>query len=96
VRNPWGYENFNGDWSDLDTDRWTPEAKDALGHDLKQADGSFFITFDDFIKYSNGINIFAYDDWKITYKQDSWDRANWNKLIWKIYNPVDQEVYFSF
>jgi len=96
VRNPWGYENYNGKWSDLDTDSWTPEAKTALKHDNNMRDGSFFLTLDDFIKYSNGVNFFAYDDWEITVKQESWDRSNWNLLKWKIFNPIDQEVYFSF
>jgi len=73
ARNPWGGEGYRGVWSDKDTAKWTPEAKNALNHELGN-DGAFFIPFSEFHKYANGIEVFAYDDWKTTTLQEHWDR----------------------
>ncbi|KAF8969516.1 hypothetical protein BGZ46_010680 [Entomortierella lignicola] len=48
VRNPWGYVEWNGEWSDV-SDKWTPEAKVAL--DYKDSDdGQFWMSYKDFTR----------------------------------------------
>jgi hypothetical protein len=32
IRNPWGKENYTGEWSDKDVSKWTSAAKSALDH----------------------------------------------------------------
>ncbi|KAG0238145.1 hypothetical protein BGW42_007136 [Actinomortierella wolfii] len=48
LRNPWGKVEWNGDWSD-DSDKWTPEAIEALGAKNKD-DGRFWMSYTDFMK----------------------------------------------
>jgi hypothetical protein len=49
LHNPWGRQEFNGDWSDS-SNRWTPELLKELGHTIGD-DGTFFISFIDFLKF---------------------------------------------
>jgi len=49
LHNPWGRQEFNGDWSDS-SNRWTPELLKELGHTIGD-DGTFFISFMDFLKF---------------------------------------------
>lgn len=49
LHNPWGRQEFNGDWSDS-SNRWTPELLKELGHTTGD-DGTFFISFLDFLKF---------------------------------------------
>lgn len=46
IRNPWGYKEWNGKWSDS-SNLWTPELEAFYGHTNKD-DGTFFMEFDDF------------------------------------------------
>ena len=43
VRNPWGLEGYNGEWSDGDS-RWTKDLREKLGAADKN-DGFFFMPF---------------------------------------------------
>lgn len=49
VRNPWGTNEWQGDWSDK-SQKWTSEYKEMLKHDDSE-DGTFWISYDDFLKY---------------------------------------------
>jgi hypothetical protein len=49
IRNPWGYFEWNGDWSDHST-KWTEEAKDLVGF-VEGEDGIFWMSFQDWSKY---------------------------------------------
>ena len=51
LRNPWGYKEWSGDWSDH-SKLWTEEAKKELNINLHiEDDGEFFMSFEDFFKY---------------------------------------------
>ncbi|GAM89994.1 hypothetical protein ANO11243_080340 [Dothideomycetidae sp. 11243] len=47
VRNPWGYYEWTGRWSD-GSEQWTPKAMEALNHRFGD-DGVFWISFDDLL-----------------------------------------------
>ena len=46
LRNPWGSEEWNGEWSDNDPN-WTPELKKSMNQ-ISQNDGIFYMPFKDF------------------------------------------------
>lgn len=50
LRNPWGFEEWKGDWSDNDTKNWTDELKRRLNFE-SQDDGIFFIDFENYLEY---------------------------------------------
>ena len=51
LRNPWGYKEWNGDWSDH-SNLWTYDAKKILNANLIiEDDGAFWMSFNDFFKY---------------------------------------------
>ena len=51
LRNPWGYKEWIGDWSDH-SKLWTEEAKKELNINLNiEDDGEFFMSFEDFFKF---------------------------------------------
>lgn len=49
LKNPWGYGEWNGEWSDK-CDIWTDDLKKHLGWSDKD-DGIFFMSFDNYLKY---------------------------------------------
>ena len=49
IRNPWGFKEWTGDWSDKSS-KWTPELKAKLGFEDKD-DGVFFISFEDYVSF---------------------------------------------
>lgn len=49
IRNPWGFKEWTGDWSDK-SDKWTPELKAATKMEVKD-DGVFFISFEDYLNF---------------------------------------------
>lgn len=53
LRNPWGYKEYSGAWSDFDANRWTPELKKKYRGDEKidNDDGTFYIPFQEYLKY---------------------------------------------
>ena len=67
LRNPWGYKEWNGDWCDS-SKKWTDDIRKQCGKKkIKEEDGSFWMSFADFIKYYESINIcHLYDNY--TYK----------------------------
>ncbi len=53
LRNPWGYKEWNGDWSDHSL-LWTEEAKKVLNNNnnlIVEDDGAFWMSFNDFFQY---------------------------------------------
>ena len=51
LRNPWGYKEWNGNWSDH-SKLWTEEAKKELNINLHiEDDGEFYMSFEDFFNY---------------------------------------------
>mmetsp|Transcript_22702 Transcript_22702/g.22453 ORF Transcript_22702/g.22453 Transcript_22702/m.22453 type:complete len:593 (+) Transcript_22702:160-1938(+) len=55
IRNPWGSQEWQGDWSDQ-SDLWTPELKKKLGWSNSD-DGTFWMAFDDFARYFSSVTI---------------------------------------
>lgn len=49
IRNPWGYQEWNGPWSD-GSPEWDYDAKKAFGEYINQDDGTFFIEYSDYIE----------------------------------------------
>ena len=49
IRNPWGQEYFNGDWSDSSS-LWTDDLREQADH-YSANDGKFFMDFNDYVKY---------------------------------------------
>ena len=50
IRNPWGNTEWSGDWSDKSS-KWTPELRKQVGEVQNKNDGSFWMAYDDFIKF---------------------------------------------
>jgi len=48
IRNPWGYREWKGDWSDS-SNLWTDEAKIAFGFGNKKDDGLFWMAWEDYL-----------------------------------------------
>jgi len=49
LRNPWGYGEYSGDWSDT-SKKWTEELKIKYGL-VNKDDGDFYMSYDDYLKY---------------------------------------------
>lgn len=47
VRNPWGRDSFNGDWSDT-SPLWTDELAQEAGFTNDQQDGFIFLSIEDY------------------------------------------------
>lgn len=55
LRNPWGQGEWNGPWSD-NSKEWTPAMLTHFKYEFAN-DGTFFITFGDFIKYYSRVYV---------------------------------------
>lgn len=62
VRNPWGNFEWKGDWSDT-SPLWTPEMRHELSPEFDQNDGTFYISYKDFLEHFAGINICKVRNW---------------------------------
>lgn len=49
IRNPWGFKEWMGDWSDK-SPLWTPELRQKFNH-MDREDGLFFISFEDYLSF---------------------------------------------
>jgi hypothetical protein len=57
IRNPWGYKEWNGAWSDTSSE-WTEEAHKILNVEREvKEDGRFWISYEDFLKYFSTTHI---------------------------------------
>jgi len=56
LRNPWGDFEWNGDWSD-ESPLWTPKLKAELNFESNPGDGKFWMAFEDFVHFFNGVNV---------------------------------------
>lgn len=60
VRNPWGFFEWKGEWSDK-SPLWTPELKKRLNIEVED-DGLFLISYTDFLKIFTGVEICKAND----------------------------------
>lgn len=49
--NPWGFGEWRGAWSDIDTTRWTQKARAQCGHARAADDGTFVMSVADFRRH---------------------------------------------
>ena len=63
LRNPWGFEEWNGDWSDKDNKNWTSSLRKRLNFEAKD-DGVFFIDFENYLGYYYNTTICKYKNGK--------------------------------
>ena len=56
LRNPWGHQEWSGDWSDQSS-QWTDELRTKLNHKKQDDDGVFFISFEDYLSYYRSTTI---------------------------------------
>lgn len=50
IRNPWSRFEWNGDWSDK-SPLWTPALAAEVGFEASDSDGTFWMSWEDFLKY---------------------------------------------
>lgn len=96
IRNPWGTTEFNGTFSDADTVNMNAYAKAALNHTQTGNDGTFWMTYDDFVLYFDGMVVFGqWGDADVrTTLPIVYDRATpITSLKVTLKNPVIQDVY---
>jgi len=60
IRNPWGEQEWTGDWSDK-SDKWTPELKKELGWENSD-DGRFWMPIKDFVNFFSNVTICCVHD----------------------------------
>ena len=63
LRNPWGREKFDGDWSDFDSERWTTNKRRQRKIPTAD-DGLFYISVEDYLKHMD-------------YTYINYDTTNW-------------------
>jgi len=56
IRNLWGYFEWDGAWSKKSA-FWTPDIKEILKPKLEEDDGTFWMCYEDFLKYFSGVNV---------------------------------------
>ena len=88
LRNPWGKEEWTGEWSDKSS-LWTESLKNQLNFRDKK-DGIFFICEDDFFKYFKYITIcyILYDSTSIKYSIEGEDNLK-NASVFNIETEND-------
>jgi calpain-15 len=60
LRNPWGYKEWMGDWSDS-SDKWTAEIKAKLNFEDSD-DGVFYMTYQHYMSYYRSTTICKFHD----------------------------------
>jgi len=63
IRNPWGSFEWDGDWSDK-SPLWTQQMKDAFNAVLDDSDGTFWMSFEDFVKHFKSICVCRVRNWQ--------------------------------
>lgn len=80
VRNPWGSNEWQGDWSDSST-KWTPEAKKLLNFQAKD-DGIFWISKDDFCRFYTTTHILGVrDGFNFASKKFVFDKSHSHNIV---------------
>ena len=63
IRNPWGAFEWDGAWSDK-SELWTPKMIEAIQPILDEEDGTFWMAFEDFIKFFRSLNVCRVRNWQ--------------------------------
>lgn len=56
IRNLWGYFEWDGAWSRKSA-FWTPDIREILNPKLDEDDGTFWMSYDDFLRYFSALNV---------------------------------------
>lgn len=62
IRNPWGQFEWDGDWSDHSA-CWTEEMKQAFNPVLDEDDGTFWMSFKDFVSNFESLDVCRVSTW---------------------------------
>ena len=62
MRNPWGGFEWNGDWSD-NSHLWTQEMIDLVKPNLSGDDGTFWMSFSDFVSNFDSLDVCRVRNW---------------------------------
>ena len=94
IRNPWGQFEWDGEWSDK-SDKWTQEMIEAIQPVLDEADGTFWMSFEDFVKNFRSLNVCRVRNWqenrirgKFIRIEDAKD-PNFEQVVSKWYYELD-------
>ena len=87
LRNPWGNTEWSGDWSDSSR-KWTNDFRKQCGMDNNNNnnnDGSFWMSFNDFLTYYSMIGIcHLYDDYQYTLHHIGNEKSKNGPVITKV------------
>lgn len=92
IRNPWGRFEWKGNWSD-ESPLWTPEAKQQVDF-TSAADGTFWMSFEDFQKYFESFTIcLVHDDfWTQSLAMDQTKTEEFSVV--EVNVPEETELFF--
>lgn len=95
IRNPWGYKEWNGRFSDSSSD-WTEELKEFFGYSDKD-DGTFFMAFDDFKNYfvRTDVCYITYDSNVKVFETKIDNNYKDAPLVYNLYIDEDSKVAIS-
>lgn len=101
IRNPWGTFEWDGNWCDT-SPLWTPRMKAAINPVLDSNDGTFWMSYDDFIIHFSGVNICWVRDYEEARMKGLFIRetvGEYSKVVAKNYYTVkptaNAKVYFG-
>ena len=84
LRNPWGNTEWSGDWSDK-SKKWTSSIKEQIGGKSIKDDGSFYMSFYDFIQYYLVVGIcHLHDDFVFSYLHCPKAKVNNGPIITRV------------
>lgn len=81
FRNPWGGFEWDGDWSD-NSHLWTEEMIKGFNATLDENDGGFWMSFDDFVKNFESLDVC---------RVQSWDELRLRGRFIRFYDVNDRE-----
>jgi calpain-15 len=93
LRNPWGKDEWKGQWEDADPN-WTPELKNELEFIGQSEDGTFFMPWEDFLKYFEDVQICYYHD-GYKYSAQKFKTKKDDIIFLKFTLNKEGEYYFS-
>jgi len=90
LRNPWGKDEWKGDWSDS-WKGWTPELKKQVEL-VEKNDGTFYMKLEDFVKFFESVSICK---WHENYKHNIIKIKDTNKACYSFKVKKNLEGYFE-
>eukprot|EP01017_Pseudomicrothorax_dubius_P043528 TRINITY_DN7268_c0_g4_i1.p1 TRINITY_DN7268_c0_g4~~TRINITY_DN7268_c0_g4_i1.p1 ORF type:complete len:818 (-),score=145.97 TRINITY_DN7268_c0_g4_i1:98-2551(-) len=82
LRNPWEEFEWTGEWADSSRN-WTEEMRSSLSHGLTKEDGSFWISYQELLRYFKNV---------IVCKVRNWDEVRIKGKFVKVQDVEDQNL----